>query len=95
MRFYRMVGKRSFQQIQLSKDSNGMHRIARFYPKHVEVSADNGKSMSLKYHTFQEEHRTKHLCILKFEQSVSIILRLDSFVKGSLDDVHALLYKNR
>jgi hypothetical protein len=67
----------------------------KFFEDKIEITHTNGGKITLGYKDIKKVYTSKNLYIIEFKKRVAVIVRKNSFLKGSLEDLVSLIKENR
>lgn len=80
------------QYKNLCRAANGTpKRTARFYPQHLSVTTESGKTREFYYDKIHTLKETEHLYVLVNDSNLDIILEKNGFIHGTIEQVKELL----
>ncbi len=86
----RSKSKRQYKA--LCKAANGVpKRTVRFYPNHLDVITETGKTREFSYDKIHTLRETEHLYILVNESNLDIVIDKNGFVKGTIEQIREFL----
>jgi hypothetical protein len=69
--------------------------ITRFYQDQLELSYNNGNRRFVHYNDLRNYYITENLYILAMRGNKVIMMKKDSFTKGTMEEAHKLIWKNK
>lgn len=87
-----LIGWRDYRKLHRRYQSGQWNKTISFYPDRIEVISPDGDRRIEAYDRLNAIRSTQHLYILDFgKKAPSSILTKDGFVRGSIEDVNAVL----
>lgn len=93
--FYKILGKKAYERDRFLNNNEELSIYTKFFEDKVEITQTNGGKLTLEYKDIKKVYTSKNLYIIEFKKRVAVIVRKDSFIKGSLEELVNLIKKIR
>lgn len=91
----RISASRAYKRMQIFSNDNTINITTRFYEGHLEQSYNDSDKRTIRYRDLEKYYITDKLYILRVSGNMIIMMRKDSFTKGTMEEAHKLIWENK
>lgn len=91
----RKQAKKTLQRMQVLANDKTVRMTIRFYENYLESGYNNGNKSTIQYNDLKKYYITKNLYILMARENILVMIRRDSFTRGTWEHARRLAFREK